>query len=216
MKKIYKIIGLIAMILVIIFWQPVSLLLGVSENGVRLMHEYLKIIFALPSVILIISFAVLFLYKDEIRNILKRLKMLKFGSLFQAEGGGFEKGDEENKAVSESEQVAVEMIKKKKDEGIEKLEREYGNMLEREYFRYLSIFLDENAKKALLFFKDERFSTTDFLGSFSPFYLRGGYTHEQQKHIILDALLREGLLLENGDTIYISDKGKRFLEFIGW
>ena len=209
------IIGLITIIVGIVFWQPVSLLLGVSESGVRLMHEYLKVIFSLPSVILIIFSAMFFRFGDEIQDILKNLSVLRVWGV-QVEKDGARKGGDKEKVQSESEQVAIEMIKKKKDEEIEKLGREYGNMLEREHLKYLNVFLDENAKKALLFFKDEMFSAVYFLHSFSPFYLQGGYTHEQQKHIILDTLLREGLLLENGNIIFISDKGKRFLQYIGW
>ena len=210
MDKLYKVIGLFVAVAMIIFLPLLLRFIGVDEENVRLMYDYLDIILSFPAVILIIFSAILCCFKNEIQDFLKNISEFSYRN-FQVKKSGTRKGGDEEKVLSEGEQVAVE-TRKKRDEEIEKLEREYSDLLEYYYFKYLDVFLIHDTKKALFFFRDRSFSANDFFNHF--FLHRKMYDHERQKHIMLDVLLGEGLLVENEGVIFISEKGKRFLKFI--
>ena len=212
MRKIFIIGILLVAVGISVFWPLVLSSVGVDKEDMYLVYKYLEIILSLPSVILIIFSALLFRFGDEIQDILKNLSVLKVWGV-QVEKGDIRKGDDEEKVQGESKKVASEIVKEG-GKHAEKLIQEYNDLLEHYYFKYLDASLAHDTKRALLFFKERSVSIAEFFYHFSLH--QRVYNPEHQKRIMLDVLLEEGLLIKNGDIVSISDKGKRFLQFIGW
>jgi len=198
----------------------------------QIILEYLRIILSWPLLIFILLIIFLFKFANSIKVFLENLRLLKAGP-FEFSQQQEPPEEIEKKIEDKLEESGITLTKeqlKQIEETLETLSREKENKESQIFkqqevirywaeraelyeFLYLNLYLVYNSKLALRWFINP--STKDnFIYSFPlPPQIVNQIT---EKEAIFNALLSNGLIEQDGLVFKISEKGKRFLKFLGY
>ena len=163
-------------------------------NGIHeVIITYLRIILSWPPMVLVISIIFILKFSSSIKTFLGNIFSLKIGSVEISQ-----KQEETNKDILEKRGIAL-------------TEKESYE------FKYLSLFLVFNTRRALLwFYKSSNNSSTknNFTNSYDlPPQIDNP---EVEKEAIFNALLTNQLLEQKDSLFCVTEKGKRFLKYLGY
>ncbi len=196
----------------------------------KLIRSYLALFLSWPIIILIISLIFIFKFSGSLKIFLENIKSLRAGPLEISQHdkpssiGLKEKmlGNLEEQGITLTTQQAnnIEQYIRtlhNDDQNKEQLIKILVERSELYEFAYLNYFLVFNTKQALLWFNSISLKT-----STKDNFIQGYFLSIQdsnilaEKEAIFNALLVNNLIEDTGQqTFKISEKGERFLEFIG-
>lgn len=179
-----------------------------------LIKDYLAIIIAMPVALLVLGLVFMHKFTDSIGEFLKKIDRLKAP-------GGFEVSQQQSTTPpvpnADTDQKAVEDLESKVDDGsvtLTKQEAEqYIALIETMDFRFLNLHLVQNTKDALRLMTRTEVPKAAFLQVYQVPQQVIDQVGERQA--ILNALSEAGLMYEDNNVLKVTDKGMRFLAFIG-
>lgn len=198
----------------------------------QIILEYLRVILSWPTIVLLLGIIFLFKFSHSIRGFLRKLRFFKAGSFEfsqqqslqqevekkveeKLEESGITLNQEQLKQIQEtfetlSKEKGDKEVRITQQEGVIRYWFERAELFE---FSYLNLYLAYNSKIALFWLMNP--STKDnFIYSFQ---LPPQIVNQiAEKEAIFNALLSTGLIEQDGFLFKISEKGKRFLKFLGY
>jgi len=181
----------------------------------QIILEYLSILLSWPLLVFILGIVFLFKFSNSIKTFLENLRSLKAGP-FEFSQQQKPPEEIEKKIEDKLEESGITLEKEDKEFQISQQQEVIRYWVERAKlyeFLYLNLYLVPNSKTALLWFINP--STKDnFIYSFilPPQIVN----QKEEKEAIFNALLSNGLIEQDGILFKISEKGKRFLKFLGY
>ncbi|HSE29154.1 MAG TPA: hypothetical protein VLA77_01040 [Candidatus Saccharimonadales bacterium] len=178
-----------------------------------LIKDYLAVIITWPTAILVLGLVFMYRFSEAIRVFLSKIDRLK--------AVGVELSQQQSVTpptpTDSKEQKTVEDLESKVDDGSVTLtKRQVDNLvtlLETMDFRFLNLHLVQNTKNALRVMTQSEVRKSAFLQVYQvPPQLTDPVTERQA---ILNALFDAGLIHEESDILKATEKGVRFLAFIG-
>lgn len=201
----------------------------------KIIPEYLKAVLSFPVTVLIISLIFIFRFTNEIRIFLKNTKIFRAGPIefqTQSEATAARPKKSIRNASRDLQQKGISLT----DVQIKQLEAEFSRLTEeasskeqqikdkdrfikyliyrseRYEFLYLNLYLVTNTKSILNWFNTMVGVTKELFN----LYFQTTITTPLEREAIFNALLSNGLIELSGANYKISDKGIRFLRFIGF
>lgn len=179
-----------------------------------LIKDYLAIIVATPVALLVLGLVFMYKFTDSIGEFLKKIDRLKAP-------GGFEVSQQQSTTPStpnaDTDQKAVEDLESRVDDGSVTLTKQEAEQLialiETMDFRFLNLHLVQNTKNALRLMAQTEVQKAVFLQVYPVPQQVIDQVGERQA--ILNALSEAGLIYEDNNALKATDKGLRFLAFIG-
>lgn len=200
-----------------------------SEIIKEIIPLYLDLILSWPVAVLVIAFLIIFKYSEEIRNFIKNMSSVKWGP-FEASHSQGPTEDVEEKVEDDLQKKGVSLTKEEwdqienlvnqRDAQISQFQDALKATLERAEnyeFAYLNLALVHNTKLALYWFTLQQSGAStkeNFISLFPlPQQIRDPLT---EKEAIFNALITNGLLIQDGGAYKTTDKGVKFLEHINF
>jgi len=202
---------------------------------IKIIPEYFKAILSWPVAILILSLIFIFRFSEEIKEFLKHARFFKAGPVeieSQAEIAKVAKSKKHTRRINQDlqhrgvtlneeqiKQLETEFTKlteesSAKDREIKNKEQLINYLIYRSElyeFLYLSLFLVQNSKFVLLWFYSQVGATKELFA----LNFQSSIVSPLEREAIFNALLNNGLIELSGLSYKISEKGIRFLRFVG-
>lgn len=178
-----------------------------------LVKDYLAVIITWPTATLILGLVFMVKFGDSIRLFLGKLNHLK--------ARGFEVGQQQAKIPStesdHKDNEAVSQLENEADNGSVTLTKEQVDQLvgifEDMDFKFLNLHLVQNTKLALRIINQGELRQDIFMQAYQvPDHVSNAV---QERQAILDALGEAGLISNDSGMLKTTEKGIRFLSFIG-
>mgnify|MGYP001596312094 CR=1 FL=1 len=203
---------------------------------IKIIKEFLEIILTWPVAFGVVSLIFIFKFSEEIRKFLNDIIYIKAGGVEAHRQSQVEQNQDlkekieenlENEGITitqdqlnELEDSIAYLSKEKEEKDKEVLNKEnlikyYQERAEVYEFNYLSNFLVNNSKQALLwFYKQYNYSSTkeNFLLNFTLSFNIPNPSNE--KEIIFNVLLVNQLIVLQNGLYVISEKGEKFLKYL--
>jgi hypothetical protein len=195
----------------------------------KIILEYFKVLLAWPVMAFIISMVFLFRFTDSIKHFIEKHYLRKFGSAEFESQNRDTLIQEKLTTNTNGEIISLEQMKSFESE-LEKLRSNISTKHEEiqqkdglidfliyraEYFEfsYLNLFYVLNTKNVLLWFFSVRQATKDFFSLTYQSVIQSPFEREA----IFNALLNyEMIKPQDNGMVCITDKGIRFLKYIGY
>lgn len=203
----------------------------------KIIQTYLAVILTWPVAFFVIALIFMFKFGQSIKTFFENIGTIKLGPFEayqrqnipedskidnQIEKGLEQKGvvltDEEANQVKQSFEVLTKEneAKDNKIKDSDNLTNYLAQRAELYEFLYLSLFLVDSSKRTLRWFNSQSSKSATKGYFLSQFLLAPQIAdHVLEKEAILNALLVNGLISQNGDLYCITEKAERFLNFIG-
>ncbi len=211
-----------------------SIIKALSSFGIpeyTLIKEYLGLLFSWPVAVLIISLIFLFKFSQSVKTFLENLNFLKAGPIEMGQRQQLPTSkDIEEQAAQSLEQKGVtltpeqlqriEQAFNEKDTELTNKNQAIQYLLERSElfeFAYLSLALVYNTKVALMWFYLQNANSSTKENFLNVYILPPQVTEPQiEKEAIFNSLLVNQLLEQNSGLFTVTEKGKRFLRYMGF
>ncbi len=195
--------------LVLITRQQITHLLRIIDW--RLLKDYIALVVTWPVAVLVIGIMFISRFENSIRIFLEKIDRFK--------APGVELSQQQSTTVGggKVEEKAVENLETKANDGSVTLTKEQIDQLVSMYeemdFKFLNLHLVQNTKIALQTITQIEARKTIFLQAYQvPSHVANPIVERQA---ILSTLTEAGLIDENNDILKVTEKGLRFLNFIG-
>jgi hypothetical protein len=178
-----------------------------------LLKDYFAVIITWPTAVFVLSLVFMVKFGDSIRVFLGKLNHVK--------ARGVEIGQQQAKIPSaesdREDNEAVNRLEKESGDGSVTLTKEQADqlvgMFEEMDFKFLNLHLVQNSKLALRIIKQAEIQQDVFMQAYQvPDHVPDV---AQERQAILDALGEAGLISNDGGILRATEKGVRFLSFIG-
>lgn len=235
---LYSMKTLIVLLIIIALKYRFNILLTITQwkiENYKLLLEYFSVILSFPTIVLILGLIFLYRFSDSIKRFFETVRSFKagpleFGTQQQQEENNF---DQSKKALKlnqkgitlkpsqvkkiEKNLIKISEEKAQKDLEIKNKDEVIKYLIGRaEFFEflYLNRYLVLSTKTALFWLYMNPTFKEDFMNKFSisPQILNP----IAEKEAILNSLFVSKLLDSNDGIIFVTEKGKRFLRYLGY
>lgn len=201
MNRVLEIVGLTTIFAIVV--NTVRTGFPLTSFDHQLFLDYVKTIFSWPFVIFILGIISILKFSSSIRIFLESIRLSK--------AGPFEFLEKQSPFPVKEADKQIDSVSKTDKEKIENL------LVRAEFFEfsYFNLFFVYNTKQALIWFYGNSQSTKDnFVESFA--LPQQVINQKAEKETIFNILLANALLEQNGILFFTSEKGKRFLQYLGY
>lgn len=181
----------------------------------RLIKEYLALLLTWPVAVLVLGLLFILKFSNSIRLFLEKIDRMKaLGVELSQQQTAIDVGSKQDE---EQKDKVVENLESQASDGSATLTKDeidqLVEMFETMDFKYLNLHLVQNTKNALKLMTGTEVKEATFLQIYQVSPQVGDAVRERQA--ILNELIVAGLAINNSGTLKVTDKGLRFLKFIG-
>lgn len=229
-ERLLKPLWILVFLLIYLIWKNwFSISRTFSKFGIpeyTLVKDYLSIILSWPIVVLALGLIFLFKFSQSIEDFLKNSNLRKAGPLEfeQRQQGPSSKDIEEKAAVginlTQGQFQQIEQAFQEKETQLANKDEAIKYLLERAElfeFAFLNLNLVYNTKVALMWFYLQTGHASTKENFIALYILPPNIPNpEIEKEAIFNALFVNQLIQQNGNLFEVTDKGKRFLQYLGF